>query len=502
MEDRAYLSSLRKKIRENDNPAGDEALKTELHGFWKKFPDYLESEDAKTRKNAALLAAEIKSAGMHANIPVETLIEAFRDENTMFVRSAYLTALQGQDISLYKEELLERLTFLRTNAWEESELKHVREERHALEKLLQDGVPASATKHEFSGLKRPMRVLFTCDEIVRETVKAELGDHAMLTPTGVRAEISNLSRITQSHLYRDLLFLVPVKRDTMLVLENVGQLPVISKLMDIIRSILPQPEDNSFPYRFRLEIQSPLEADRQGTVTKRIAAELEESSGGELRNDAGNYELILILKAKKDHTFIPYVSVPALDQRFDYRTAVEPTSLAPLMAAEIIELSKDFLKKDAQVMDPFCGTGALLFERMYRVPAGDVYGTDIYGHAILGARENAENFERQYGQKTAINLKNISFINRNFFDFTHEYPFDEVLTDFPDLFDKETAEKEKFYRTFFDKALDITAAKANLILVSKEDGLIHKHLRLREELRLVKEIPIRKHEKIYIIEKR
>ena len=41
------------------------------------------------------------------------------------------------------------------------------------------------------------------------------------------------------------------------------------------------------------------------------------------------------------------------------------------------------------MLDPFCGTATLLIERYRRKKAAHLYGVDIFGEAIEGARENA-----------------------------------------------------------------------------------------------------------------
>ena len=61
----------------------------------------------------------------------------------------------------------------------------------------------------------------------------------------------------------------------------------------------------------------------------------------------------------------------------------------PSLAALIMELAAPYLKENAQIIDPFCGVGTMLIERDIRVPAREKYGTDIFGEAIDGARENA-----------------------------------------------------------------------------------------------------------------
>lgn len=92
----------------------------------------------------------------------------------------------------------------------------------------------------------------------------------------------------------------------------------------------------------------------------------------------------------------------------------------PSLAALIMELAAPYLKENAQIIDPFCGVGTMLIERDIRVPAREKYGTDIFGEAIDGARENA-----------ALAGEQINFIHRDFFDFKHDYLFDEIVTNMP-----------------------------------------------------------------------
>ena len=51
------------------------------------------------------------------------------------------------------------------------------------------------------------------------------------------------------------------------------------------------------------------------------------------------------------------------DNRFDYREKVLPTSINPVTAAIIMKSISKWLKPNAKVIDPFCGTGTMLIER-------------------------------------------------------------------------------------------------------------------------------------------
>ena len=112
------------------------------------------------------------------------------------------------------------------------------------------------------------------------------------------------------------------------------------------------------------------------------------------------------------------------------------------------------MKEDAQVLDPFCGVGTMLIERHKAVRANTSYGIDIQEDAILKARENAE-AARQV----------IHFINRDFFQFTHDYLFDEVITNMPFKIGRLTDDEVyDIYKRFFQIIPDFLKKGSVLIL--------------------------------------
>ena len=504
----------------------------------------LTHEDAKTRKNAALVLQTIAEeygldifgddqvedpaasdeAPTASDLPsaevASYLYAAYKAEETMFVRSAYLEALKCFDCEPYRAELMERLTFLKEESWAEGDLKHVREERHAIESLFE--ASASEMKSEFKGLDREMGILLVIDEAVREAAQTELGAGARVVPGGVRLTTSSWKKVQSCRLYKEALFPVPLRKGSQITISNMGSLVADSKLIPMVDELLKAAGDSTQTgsagenavsvgnavenagsvgsagenagareHPFRMEIRSSSDEDRSGAALKRAAAELEEASKGRLRNSKTAYEFTLVLMAKRDGSLSPYIKLPdSTDHRFEYRKNSEATSMSAVMAAEAVQMIRPYLKDGAQVIDPFAGVGTLLIERAKAVPHGDLYATDIYGHAVIGGRENAD-----------LADVNISYINRDFFDFKHDYPFDEVITEFPDLFNKEAEEKEEFFRNFFQSAMEVTADKAMLFLISAEDKVMHKHIRLNPELRIVSEIEFRGHEKIYVIDK-
>ena len=91
----------------------------------------LADDDAKIRKNAALLIGELR-----AQEDAQALYRAYEVEKTRFVRSSYLTALKALDVSDYIDSLRERYEELLAYEPQEEERKHVTEERGLLQQLL------------------------------------------------------------------------------------------------------------------------------------------------------------------------------------------------------------------------------------------------------------------------------------------------------------------------------------------------------------------------------
>lgn len=174
-------------------------------------------------------------------------------------------------------------------------------------------------------------------------------------------------------------------------------------------------------------------------------------------------------------------------RRFSYRKEAVAASIHPANAALFMKLAEPYLKKGAQVLDPCCGVGTMLMERDLLVPAGDMYGLDIFGEAVIKARENAKAAGRQ-----------INYINRDFFDFTHKYLFDEIISNMPLRGKKTREEQDAFYSQFFDCAGKFLKNGGHMILYSNEGGFVKKQLRRHMEYRLLDEFCIREKEGFYL----
>ena len=82
---RTNLSSLRQLVKEQENKA---LVKKEVEKQEALFFAFLKNEDAKTRKNAALLLGDLAYQPA-----LSALYEAYETEGTLFVKASYLQAI-------------------------------------------------------------------------------------------------------------------------------------------------------------------------------------------------------------------------------------------------------------------------------------------------------------------------------------------------------------------------------------------------------------------------
>ena len=422
---------------------------------------FLASEDAKTRKNAALLIGDLQISHL-----ADDLFKAYESENTRFVKSSYLTALLQLDIPQLVPKLVDKKKLLEQTEITEENRKHVDEELREINKIL----------IKYNGIKQHTPILegvraellLTTNKLHREIVRRQLPvKETKLHPLGVIVKTANIRLIMKVRTYRQMYFMINTEGLLSGDEREMASQLWKSDMYDILRRMHREPG----PFYYRIE------SSADGEFQSRLSAALDRLSGGKLINSANNYEIVIKLIQTRDGSYFPCLRLCSVkDDRFTYRKNVLSTSIHPSTAALLVELAKPYLKENAQIMDPFCGVGTMLIERKLAVPAREIYATDIYGDAIEMGRENARI------AKTGIN-----FIHRDFFDFKHDYKFDELITDMPVRGKQTRSEMELFYERFFDKAKQILAEGGIIVMYSNEIGFVKKQIRLRPEYKLLQE---------------
>jgi 23S rRNA G2445 N2-methylase RlmL len=455
--------------------AGDGALLVEL----------LEEQDPKVRKNAALLLGDLQMQQA-----LDALFHAYNIETTLFVKSSYLTAIGRLDVSERLPDLKKCLAQLEAQEPSEEERKHIQAEIRELREII-TGVEG-IQKHTFTGFCTEREVLLTNAKELRNVTLQELEELGIkkhqveLHPLGVLVHTSDVAALSRLRTYREMLLLLHTGRipqDAAIAAAKIQE----SELWELLQECHDEPA----PFYFRLEVKGHMELNQRAVFAKRFSAELERLSGKKLINSPKDYEIELRLIETREGNFIPFLKLYTIAaKRFAYRRGATATSMHPALAASLVREALPYLKEDAQILDPFCGVGTLLIERDILVPAREKYGVDMFGEAIGKGRENAAAAGQQ-----------IHFINRDYFDFQHDYLFDEIITDMPLRGKRSREEMDAFYAEFFRKSKEHLVPGAVIILYSNEEGFIKKQLRVQKEYRLLQESCIRKKEEfsLYVI---
>ena len=470
---RSNLSELRKAIK---NPQKMEEAQRLLYDEKELLEGFLSDADPKIRKNAALLIGDLEWQDS-----LDALYQAYQAEDTRFVKSSYLQAMQRLEVDDLLPDLKQRIEVLRETRLDDDNRKHVEEEVRELQKLIIgcEGIQ----KHKFSPLDKKLTVLLVTNKNLRENVAKSINDRlttakAKTHPLGVLVETDHFTAVSKIRTYRELLFPVPGCNMLPGVPAKGAELLWSSGLYQLLCDL--HTEGGTFYYR--LEVKDQMDLEKRSEFARKFTAALDQCSRGKLVNTTSDYEVEIRLMGTREGNYFPCIRLYTYkDTRFAYRRNAIATSMHPATAALIAELAKPYLKENAQIMDPFCGVGTLLIERNHLVAAREMYATDVFGDAITLGRENA-----------AAAKAHINFIHRDFFDFHHEYTFDEVITDLPMRGKKTREEMDAFYSSFFEKLPEILSPEAIIILYTNEAGFVKKQLRLHKEYELLQETNMQK----------
>ena len=330
---RELLSLLRTEAKDEEN----RRKLQEIAGDGNVLCGLLTNEDAKVRKSAALLIGtlEIEQA-------VDALLAAYQSETTLFVKSAYLTALGKLDAGEHLEYFKQRYQMLVKQPVALEEKKHIHEEIKALLESILSIEPVK--KHTFTGFLDPHEMLLATNREQREVTLGEVSElsatirrSAELSPLGVKVYAKEVIPFTKLRTYRELLFPLAVKEPVAEKPEIAAELLWNSGMLEFLKKL--------------------------GTV-------LEEKSDWQLINAPKGYEVEIRLLQRKEGGYLPFLKLFTLPMtRFSYRRNAVATSLHPATAAMLVRLAKPYLKENAQILDPCCGVGTMMIERDICVPA-------------------------------------------------------------------------------------------------------------------------------------
>ena len=443
------------QIRQN---ISDESLRRNfmylLGGDFTLLTDLLEHEDPKVRKNAALILGMTEDEDV-----LPALFEAWEKEETLFVREDYLKAASMLDYREYlpklKERILELEKMQEENQQQEDNQSLWDNNKHLLLELsrLRSMVSRYERRrnHKYVKMSPAPDVILQTNRLHADVTAAQVHTGTANTMRGaVHVKGGDIEELLKIRTWTEMLFPIPGTRPVAGDEKTIAQKLRDLKIGNYLKYLH---EESDQPFRYRIELKSQtIPREKRGEFISRIASRLDALEKGTLQNTDSGYEVELRLIERKDKSFIPLLKLFTIpDRRYAYRK--ETTAL----------------KDGAQLLDPFCGTGTLLMERCIAAGADPVYGVDRFGEAVAKAKINSE-ISQSYPHAP------FHFINRDFFDFTHEYSFDEVITELP----KEEAAGDngkEFTERFLEKVSTLLSGGAVLTVLTDNAGAMEEALK-------------------------
>lgn len=449
----------------------------------------LDDEDPKNRKNAALclgLTADMLPDDADTEGIVNKLFESYVSDQTKYNKAAYLEAIGCFDYSCIKDKLIEVRNEIITRDIAEEDKKHVLEEMSELNGLLRKDIEKP---HEFTGFSLVNEAALLTNRNFKNITIKELGSipHKEFT-AGVMIKTKMLRRVMSGdcRTFSEILFI----QDNSVMLDpdadKAAETLIANGLTEYIETRHSNPDA---PFYFRVELRCKDEKNKANNE-KKLASRLELYSKWKLINSVSDYDLefrFIENSTGKLQLLIGMHTLP--DERFSYRKAAISAGMKPSLAALLIRLGADYIKENSVVLDPVCGSGIFLIEReKYMHTQQMLYGIDIYGEAIEAAKKNIH----AAGYEDRVNL-----IKRDFFDFRHQYRFDEIIADMPRITSgKNSSEIENFYMRFFKKCKELIKEQGRLFIYTHNRNVLRRYV-LKEGYRILNEFEISKKEEAY-----
>lgn len=450
---RSNLSLLRQEIK---NASAKQTFAGILIGHESYLISLLQNEDAKTRKNAALLMGDMGELGFL--VFLEPLFHAYVAEQQLFVKSSYLTALRSFPYDKYLPDFEKRLEELASIIPDDTSKKHIEEEMSALTSLILSVTGIST--HTFTGYEERYECILLTNRLHSSVTEEQIEDALVKPfPAGLQVTTRHIEDLLPIRTYQELLFVV----SGMKTCEGNPEAAAKKVALSYLPELLKKSHSGEPPFYFRIEMKTKMPLDKKSAFVKKMSRELERYSNRMLLNSTSNYEVEIRLIETKEGDFNMLVKLYTLpDTRFTYKTESIATGIKPVNAALLVALARPYMIEDARVLDPFCGVGTLLIERQKVVKGNTSYGIDILHEAIEKARINTESA----GQI-------IHYINKDFFQFEHEYLFDEIFTDLPFAIGHKTEDEiYDLYEDFFSRAKSHLTKEGTLILYTRNPEYI------------------------------
>jgi len=298
--------------------------------------------DDKARKTASMLIGLVAPDAC-----ADAMREALLREQTRFVRPSMILALGNTEAP---QKYLDGYTI------EPGADKHVREETDALKKAL----AKTQKPQELGILNLPMWCALT--SVNRSALRAELEEKKCRfnNKSALPGAIDALSADTHKlRCYMDALY-------------HIGEIGAYKSAAEKLNAI----GCSGFSYRIEAGAYRP---EQRRDLIRSVSEGMAKFG---YSDNPSAYAFEIRLKSGGMYAVFPQ------NGRFSYRKQAIPASIHPVTAASVVQICKPYMKENAAVLDPFCGSATLLIERGLAGHTESLVGVDISPFAIKAACAN------------------------------------------------------------------------------------------------------------------
>lgn len=469
-ENRIFLIAIRDLIKKKKFK--DDLIEIITKEKYSKLKLLLKKEDPKIRKLTCNIIGSLELVKM-----VAELFDTYDKENQFFVKPTIILAIGMCADETHLDKLKKYSDDLKSIS-DSSKIskKHIDELNNALN-LAIDKI-SKHEKHQLQILNEKIPVILTtmrnmenvtCSDVSSKYDLKKIDGHVLL-------ETDNLKELFKFRTFYEILHYIRsgigVQFDENIVVDLFTRDEFITNLKLWHKS--------TTPFFFRIHYETDRVNKERIKILKTLSSSIQRKSNDFFVNSTTSYEIEfrIIEKNKKCNCY--YKLFTFEDNRFDYRKKDIPASVNPVAAAICFGAAKNYLIKDATVLDPFCGSGTMLIERNFAEKTKKLHGIDISQNAINAARTNLKESE--------LNAKLTKFDSTKF---SSKIQYDEVVSNMPyGMRVGSHSENKNLYRNFIDKLPELIKLGGRAFLLTTEVKLLTFNVKINKKLKILEEFKI------------
>ena len=417
----------------------------------------LKDDDPKVRRNASIALGELEDGGR-----VSGLQEALNVEPFDWVRPSMILAIG----KIGGTHALDALNAYSAGSKAESE---------ALTKALDRATITASPSREALALLGDREIQVHCapglEDVTADLFERGCGTRPQRVQNGaLRLRLDELGVLAGVRSWHEWLVVVGER-----TLADSSESCAEREGLELVRSALVTCTEIhaavTAPTRYRIELRGKgmSHVSRRKLVKAWVGAIDRDRS--DFTNSPSHYEFEIRLVRAKTKVAAFLKLTDETDSRFSYREADVPAAMHPATAAGILQLS-GVQREGGRALDPFCGSGTLLFERAKSgVPYDAIVGSDISGNAVDAARRNLSGGD----------LDDALFRRGDVQSVEHSGTFSELISNLPyGIRTGSHKSNVETYRALFDRIPEWLEVGAGIALVTQEIDLMTSLFRERE----------------------